>query len=95
MKCPSCGEPILSRHTFCVICGADLSEQLSRPASDKRRGAKTKIQSLLTKPFAQKHAASPAAVAVRERNSAPAVSDFRRPVEDDLARIPAFLRKYV
>lgn len=26
MRCPHCGEPIQSRHSFCVICGGDLLE---------------------------------------------------------------------
>ena len=24
MVCPNCGEPVMTRHLFCAVCGADL-----------------------------------------------------------------------
>lgn len=33
MQCPKCGEPIRSRHSFCVVCGFDLQELLAVNAS--------------------------------------------------------------
>ena len=26
MICPNCGEPVQTRHLFCVVCGADLKD---------------------------------------------------------------------
>lgn len=26
MICPNCGEPVMTRHLFCAVCGADLKD---------------------------------------------------------------------
>ena len=39
--CPNCGEVVESKHSFCVVCGADLAEtriQELDPAKERIRG---------------------------------------------------------
>ena len=51
MRCPSCGEPIQSSHTFCVICGTDLERVIPRPVQHSLRTAAKSLRSLLTMPI--------------------------------------------
>ena len=42
MRCPNCGEPIETRHSFCVVCGADLQPVLNE--AKQRRTAKSGLR---------------------------------------------------
>lgn len=50
MICPNCGEPVQTRHLFCVVCGADLKDVTSEKAG-------VRLKQALTKPIAAKKAA--------------------------------------
>lgn len=49
MICPNCGEPVQSRHLFCVVCGADFKKI-------KPENAGVRLKKALTKPIAVKKA---------------------------------------
>ncbi|MCQ2416464.1 MAG: hypothetical protein MJ071_01475 [Oscillospiraceae bacterium] len=53
MKCPNCGEPIKTRHTFCVICNADLKDYLANgkkeDAIEKKKNVQEHLQKLVGK----------------------------------------------
>ncbi|HAG13168.1 MAG TPA: hypothetical protein DCG49_04820 [Ruminococcus sp.] len=54
MKCPNCGEPITTRHTFCVICHTDLKDFLENPPPKKTEAIQTackRVHAVLTKPI--------------------------------------------
>ena len=42
MICPNCGEPVRTRHLFCVVCGADLKGIKPEKASVRLRRAFTR-----------------------------------------------------
>ena len=50
MICPNCGEPVQTRHLFCVVCGADLKDVTPEKAG-------VRLKQALTKPIAAKKAA--------------------------------------
>ncbi|MBQ3939900.1 MAG: zinc-ribbon domain-containing protein [Oscillospiraceae bacterium] len=52
MRCPHCGEPIESRHSFCVICGADLLPLQSQSPTLKARASEAgrRLRSALSQP---------------------------------------------
>ncbi len=50
MICPNCGEPVRTRHSFCVVCNADLSGIKPEP---KVRIAGQKLRDMLTTPVSQ------------------------------------------
>ncbi len=51
VRCPFCGEPIETRHTFCVVCGSDLQEVLAQTPQEKLGEAGRKIRTVLTRPI--------------------------------------------
>lgn len=52
VNCPNCGERIETRHTFCVICGADLKAFLeNKKASQTSDTVREKIHAAMTKPL--------------------------------------------
>lgn len=97
MRCPSCGEPIRSRHSFCVICGADLQDILSRTKREAVEEATDKIQSVLTKPLSLRGSKGKAAKkAVPEKKEIPpAVMAPPEESPEDSGVVPGFMRKYV
>ena len=57
MKCPNCGEPVITRHSFCVICGADLKDVLSESKLQHAAGSVRAVRKrfrTLTKPRAHR-----------------------------------------
>lgn len=96
MRCPSCGEPIQSRHTFCVVCGADLQDVLSRSKKEAVGEATEKIHSVLTKPITLRKPKHPAEEKPAPKKEAP--TSVMAPPEDtpdDSGLLPGFMRKYV
>lgn len=50
MRCPNCGEVIETRHSFCVVCGADLKEVREQAVHRKVMRAGRKLRSVLNQP---------------------------------------------
>ncbi|MBR6107830.1 MAG: hypothetical protein IKQ39_07450 [Oscillospiraceae bacterium] len=50
MICPCCGEPIRSRHSFCVVCHADFT--VMKPETTVRHAGE-KLREVLTTPVSQ------------------------------------------
>ena len=59
MRCPHCGEPLQSKHSFCVICGGDL---LNARPENPVRNAVSQIQSVLTAPVIPHRQAAASAI---------------------------------
>ena len=98
MRCPSCGEPIQSRHTFCVVCGADLQDVLLKSRKEAVEEATERLHSVLTKPISlrkprSKQAEQPAAAPKKEIT--PSVMAPAEETPDDSGVLPGFMRKYV
>ena len=43
MRCPNCGEPVETRHSFCVVCGADLEPLNSQSVKQRAAGQQKRV----------------------------------------------------
>ena len=50
MRCPNCGEPVETRHSFCVVCGADLEPLKSQSVKQREADAGQKLRTVLNQP---------------------------------------------
>ncbi len=93
MICPSCGEENQGKHTFCVVCGADLTQRTVKDAlkSQKEGIEKTakRLKERLQQPIGgKKNAPDPSP----EKNKA--IDSGSPPVENE-AIMPDFMRDYI
>lgn len=59
MVCPNCGEPVMTRHLFCAVCGADLKDVKSEKLHKRLKSA-LKTQSAKTEESRPVNDSSPA-----------------------------------
>lgn len=98
MNCPKCGEPVRTRHSFCVICGADLEEKLSETplkAAAEAVGRKTKrVRDVLNKPIGQRKA-EPAPTPVEPVQQTEPAETAAPDTQDESLIVPDFMRNYM
>lgn len=93
MRCPFCGEPIETRHTFCTVCGADLQRQLPRPSRSPLKSAAGALRSALTKPIELKKSAPMLAPELRFSTSLPELPAHEK--EEQSIIMPDFMKRFV
>ena len=59
MICPNCGEPVQTRHLFCVVCGADLKDVRPEKVSERMKHVFRKDAAKDASPQAPAAAAAP------------------------------------
>lgn len=81
MICPNCGEPVRTRHLFCVVCGADLKGIRPEKAGERLKRALAKKKSARNEAAAQR---------IYKKDS-----DLRALAEDPEKKVfPDFMRNY-
>lgn len=83
MNCPHCGEPIETRHTFCVVCGADLMEFLEskkkRAVSASSGSARRKVHAAKKKLRGKQKPAPEATGHTEQNGDPPVIPEFLQP----------------
>ena len=103
MKCPTCGEPVNSRHTFCTVCGADLLYAAPEHGSKAEvvSAAGKKVISVLKMPIGKQSPpvceAAPAVQPAAVQEPVVSVPEFSVPEQDsaEAAIVPDFMRSYI
>lgn len=83
MICPNCGEVVESKHSFCVVCGADLTEKrIQQTDSSEER-----VRGMFRKPIALR----PNAQRVVQEHQQKLAKRQETPSADEAAILPDFI----